>query len=80
MQHHANQILDMNPRHPLPATAEPTAHSHPKGSQHRGESPAVRSENDPNSDAYHANTKLLGRHRFAFPIHAEFREESIART
>lgn len=78
MQHDSNHVLDVDPWHPLPAASEPATHSQSKWRKHPGQRSAIRSQNDADAHADHANPELRCQHGFAFPIHTDLGQKASA--
>ena len=74
----ADDVVQRDPAHVLPAIAQPAARPHAKGRQHFGQGSAGRTEDDAGPQAEDANAGIGGRRRGGLPLAADFGQKSFA--
>ena len=78
-QQQANQIVEMNPRHPLTAAAQWASQTQPKRRQHFRQGTALLAQHDPDPRIHDADPRFGRRLGFPFPSHADLGQEIAAR-
>ena len=78
MQQQADHVVDMNPRHDLPAVAQPSAQPQLERREHRPERPAIGGQYNADAGTHDAQAGVAGLCRFGFPSLTHLGEKIIA--
>src|SRR5687767_10106305 len=78
MQDEPNQVVAMDPAHPLATVPDPPAEAEFEWQQQTREEPAVAIEHQPGAQAHYAHPERLGALRLPFPGDAEAAGEALA--
>ncbi|MFM8817402.1 MAG: hypothetical protein ACKOHI_05940, partial [Phycisphaerales bacterium] len=75
---HPQQVVEVDPAHPLRAASHRAAETHSKRRQQLGERPAPGTQDDAEAHVHHADARLARGIRGAFPRLAHVGEVAVA--